>query len=456
MHLKIRKIAPIIFIIALAILAFWYFYIGRNQPGFLNTASTNNSATLTASGTIEATQVTVASEVSGRVIEVAVDEGDEIQQGQVIVRLDDTLLQAQISQAEAQLDQANANFALVAAGTPEEQKQSALKVAQLEKLSARQTLDDLHEKADLVAAGISQQIAELEKALDQAVKRVDSLNTASDQADIDAAQAQMILAKDMLDKANEDYTPYENKPEDNLVRASLLARLAEVQKRYDQTVQKFNNLSGKASEIDLSLAEANKALVEAQLADARQQEEETQGGPDPDAVALAEARLAAAESRIAAAQADPTSEQLALAQAQVDVARALLELLKVQSTKYLLNAPINGKVLIRSVQPGEVILPAAPLLTLANLDELTITIYLPEDRYGKVQLGDQAYVTIDSFPGERFTARVIQIADRAEFTPRNVQTAEGRTTTVFAVKLSVDPAEGKLKPGMPADVRFDG
>jgi HlyD family secretion protein len=80
---------------------------------------------------------------------------------------------------------------------------------------------------------------------------------------------------------------------------------------------------------------------------------------------------------------------------------------------------------------------------------------VPEDRYGEIQLGQQARVTVDSFPDENFEALVTHIADQAEYTPRNVQTAEGRRTTVFAVKLAVDNSAGKLKPGMPADVVFD-
>jgi HlyD family secretion protein len=442
-----RKIAPLILIGVLVALAIWYFN---------DTRAAEIISPLTASGTIEATQVTVSAELSGRVKEVLVAEGDQVQAGQVLLQLDEELLQAQITQAETQLALAKANYALIAAGTPVEQKEIAIKAAELEQLAAQQALDDLDKTAPLVEANLAQQIAELEKALDQATKRVDSLNTASAQADIDAARAQMILAKDQLDKANEAYSPYEKKPENNLVRASLLARLAEAQKRYDQTVQKFNNLSGHASDLDLSLAEANKTLVKAQLRDVERRHELAADGPDADAVALAEARLAAANASITAAKANPTSEQLAVAQAHIDAAEAALNLLKVQAVKYRLLAPIDGKVLSRSVQPGEVIVPAAPLLTLANLDELTITIFLPENRYGEVKIGDQAVVTIDSFPGEKFKARVVQIADQAEFTPRNVQTAEGRTTTVYAVKLVVDPAGGKLKPGMPADIRFDG
>jgi HlyD family secretion protein len=91
---------------------------------------------------------------------------------------------------------------------------------------------------------------------------------------------------------------------------------------------------------------------------------------------------------------------------------------------------------------------------MANLNELTITVYVPEDRYGEIHLGQTVDVTVDSFPGETFTAAVSSIADQAEFTPRNVQTVSGRSATVYAVKLKVNDPTGKLKIGMPADVVF--
>ena len=94
------------------------------------------------------------------------------------------------------------------------------------------------------------------------------------------------------------------------------------------------------------------------------------------------------------------------------------------------------------------------MLTLGRLDELTITVYVPEDRVGEVAIGQVAQVTVDSYPGITFNATVTFIADQAEFTPRNVQTVEGRKNTVFAVKLKLDNASGQLKPGMPADVVF--
>jgi HlyD family secretion protein len=115
---------------------------------------------------------------------------------------------------------------------------------------------------------------------------------------------------------------------------------------------------------------------------------------------------------------------------------------------------MDGVILTRNAEPGEFVQPGAVAFALADLTDITITVYVPEDRYGQISLGQQAQVTVDSYPGEAFTAEVIHIADQAEFTPRNVQTVEGRSSTVYAIKLSVDNSGGKLKIGMPADVTF--
>jgi HlyD family secretion protein len=110
--------------------------------------------------------------------------------------------------------------------------------------------------------------------------------------------------------------------------------------------------------------------------------------------------------------------------------------------------------LTRNIEPGEFVQPGSVAFSMADLDDITITVYVPEDRYGQISLGQQAHVTVDSFPGETFAAEVIHIADQAEFTPRNVQTVEGRSSTVYAIKLKVMNSNGKLKIGMPADVLF--
>jgi multidrug resistance efflux pump len=97
----------------------------------------------------------------------------------------------------------------------------------------------------------------------------------------------------------------------------------------------------------------------------------------------------------------------------------------------------------------------ASVMTIGLLDNLNITVYLPEDRYGAIKLGQKANVTVDSFPGRVFTATIINISDKAEYTPRNVQTVEGRKSTVYAVKLSIANQDLALKIGMPADVSFE-
>jgi len=142
------------------------------------------------------------------------------------------------------------------------------------------------------------------------------------------------------------------------------------------------------------------------------------------------------------------------AAAQITFAQANLKMLQMQRNKLTLTAPANGAILVRTIQSGEVALPGAALLTIGQIDSLSIVVYVPEDQYGHLQLGQTAQVKVDSFPGETFTATVSQIADQAEFTPRTVQTSEECATTAYGVKLSIDNADGKLKPGMPADVTW--
>ena len=126
----------------------------------------------------------------------------------------------------------------------------------------------------------------------------------------------------------------------------------------------------------------------------------------------------------------------------------------VQSERLEVKAAVDGSLLVRNIQPGEVIQTGTAAMTIGELENLTVTVYIPQERYGQINLGDLAKLTADSFPDQTFDAVVVRIADRAEFTPRNVQTQEDRRTIVFAVELAVNDQSGKLKPGMPADVEF--
>ena len=495
MHKNRRQFIPIVVILAMVGAAVYYYF---------NYVVDEEEAVLNASGTVEAVEVVVAIEVGGQIAEVMIEEGDPVQVGDVLVKFEDEMLQAQYEQAEAALSQAQVNYELIAAQPLHEQRQVAISNAQLEYISAKQALNDLVDNADLTRAQAQQALEDAEQALedlinpelqqamaleaiavaekliDQAEKRARNLKSSADQADIDAAEADLVLARDALDKAQDDFDPYAGKPEDNLTRAHYQARLAAAQQVYDAAVRRLNALAGIGAVVDIAVADADLATARAQLADAhreyerikdgpseadiavlearidfaRREYEALENGPDPDDLALAEARVQRAEANLALAQANTIQEQLDVAQAQVDAAEAALSVIQTQLDKQVLTAPVDGIVLYRSVEAGEVVMPGRAAVTIGNLDDLTITVYVPEDRYGQINLGDQAMVNVDSFPGEAFTGTVIRIADRAEYTPRNVQTAEGRRTTVFAVELTVEDLDGKLKPGMPADVTF--
>jgi HlyD family secretion protein len=450
MHPNPRRVLPfVIVLVVLAAAGYWYFELRPNQQ---------SNGDLTASGTIEAAQVQISPEASGKIAEVLVSEGDRVQAGQELLRLDQKLLLAQLEQANAALAQAQANYDLVAAGTPAEQRQAAIAAAELELTSAQQALQTLYDTADLARAEAEQQVAAAAKVLDKAKDRVASIKGESDPEDIERAQANVVITKDALKKAKEDYYRvvkyYKLTNNKNVGRAYLQIKLSNAQDAYDHAVTVLTNLQGHANELDLAVAEADAKVAEEQLVDAQHELEKVKDGPDPDALALAQMRLGTAESRVASAKAGPSAEQLALAQAQVDSARRAVETLEIQIKKLLILSPTNGVVLSSSAEPGEFATPGATLLVVGREDDKTITVYIPEDRYGLLSIGQQAEVSVDSFPGARFDATVVNIADEAEFTPRNVQTAEGRKNTVFAIKLKVDDPDNKLKAGMPADVTF--
>jgi HlyD family secretion protein len=227
--------------------------------------------------------------------------------------------------------------------------------------------------------------------------------------------------------------------EDNLLNAKAELENAKIQ---------YVSLGDAPSESDIALLESN-------LDAAKREFEAHKNGPDPDDISIAEARVQNAEANLALALVNTREEQLDAAVAQVDAAQIALNIIQTQIDMLVLKAPVSGIVLNRTVEMGEVVQPGSFLITIGDLDNLTMTVYLPEDRYGRVKLGAEANVSVDSFPGQIYRAKVTRIADRAEFTPRNVQTEEGRRSTVFAVELSVFDPTGDLKPGMPADVLFE-
>lgn len=366
MHPNPRKIAPLIVVLVLAAAVLWY--LGGERAAA-------DSGTLTASGTIEAVEITISSEFGGRVLAVNFAEGDAVNAGDVLLAFDTSLLEAQQNQAQAALAVARGGEAAARASLTAAQANAAAMEANLKAMEAGPTPEEL-------AVGQTQ----VEKA----------------QIAVDAAQE-----------------TYEDLPDSGR-----------------ETSQ------GKNLKQQLDMARANLATAQAQF-------DVLKVGARNEQIEAVRAQASGAQAQVQAAQA-----QVDIAVAQVEAAEAAISVLDIQIGKLTMTAPVGGVVLAGGVHPGEFALPGAPLMFIGKLDQLTMTVYVPEDRYGMINLGQAAHVTVDSFPGEEFPATVIHIAGRAEFTPRNVQTAEGRRTTVFAVKLAVASAAGKLKPGMPADARF--
>ncbi len=145
-------------------------------------------------------------------------------------------------------------------------------------------------------------------------------------------------------------------------------------------------------------------------------------------------------------------EQLNLVTHQIEQNKATIDLVKTQMENSIIKSPINGLVLSKNTEMGEVVLPGNSLLTLGDLSKPWVKIYIKETDLGKVKLGQKAEVRIDTYPDKVFEGKVTYISNQAEFTPKNIQTKEERVKLVFGIKVSLDNPLQILKPGMPADV----
>ena len=166
---------------------------------------------------------------------------------------------------------------------------------------------------------------------------------------------------------------------------------------------------------------------------------------------LAAAGVGVARTKLDELKAGPTAEEVAVAEAQVAQARAAGAALETQIAKMSVRTPVDGIVTSRSAHAGEAAIAGTTLMTIANLDEVKLTIYVPEDELNRVFLGQEVEVQVDSYPGRVFTGTVSYISQQAEFTPKNVQTEKERVNMVFAVRVRLANPEHLLKPGMPAD-----
>lgn len=171
------------------------------------------------------------------------------------------------------------------------------------------------------------------------------------------------------------------------------------------------------------------------------------------AVDVARSQREQAAQQLQLVKAGARAERVAAQRAVVAQAEAVTHQMTAQLANAVMIAPFDGVVTVRHREPGEIVAPGAPVLTIANMGDRWVRIYIAEDRLGAVRLGEPATITTDTYKDRRYTGQVSFIASAAEFTPRNVQTTEERVKLVYAVKVRIaSDSANVLKPGMPADV----
>lgn len=168
---------------------------------------------------------------------------------------------------------------------------------------------------------------------------------------------------------------------------------------------------------------------------------------------VAESQRNQARQQLQLMESGPRQERVRAQQAAVEQAEAVVRQADATLANTVLRAPFDALVTVRDREPGEVVGAGMPVVTVVNMQDRWVRIFIREDRVGAVHIGQTASVTADSYPGKRYTGQVAFIASEAEFTPRNVQTTEERVKLVYAVKVRITGDPGlELKPGMPADV----
>jgi multidrug efflux pump subunit AcrA (membrane-fusion protein) len=440
--------------------------------------------------------VTVASEFGGRIADVVVAEGQRVVEGQTVVSLDTAMLDAQIAVAEARVAVAEAGLAQARAGArPGERATARTLLAQAETgavaaqraVSDTQTLVDSPQQLDLEIAVARAQLEAAKARELEAIAQKDAIEVAKGAFD-DAYAAfdgggryrfgvqggsVVDLALDVLPQDLADLLPQDfgqNLPDTG--QHVLTYRDYELHLdngHYDLYVWKDVAFPLSAyhltntwwqSWVGVNAAGAQVSAVEAQLGQLYQQRANPQSllASLDKAEALETqmgAQVALAGAQVQALEAGLPDAELEAIEARVGEARAALDALREQRQMYDLASPITGSVVDLVVRVGEVAAQGAPLLTIADLESLTLKVYVAEPALGLIQLGQNITATVDSFPNRVFGGTVSRISDEAEFTPRNVATKEERENLVFAVDIQLIDTSEALKPGMPADVTFE-
>jgi HlyD family secretion protein len=355
---------------------------------------------LTISGNIELTEVNIAFKTAGRLLERTVDEGDAVKKGQIIARLDRDQLVAQRDREAAGL--ASSDAQLVQART----------AVELARASLAADIETRH--ADL--SSMDARLAELK-------------NGSRPQEKLDAKAAVENAASE-VERSKKDWD-----------RAQTLHKNDDISTaQFDQ----YRNRYESAMAV-LKSAQEREALV---LAGPRIEQVNAQQGQ----VERARGALKTAEAN--AIDLKRREQEIPTRLAEIARSRASLALIDAQLADTIAASPVDGVVLVKSADVGEILAPGTTVVTVGDIDHPWVRGYIDETDLGKVKLGSKAKVTTDSYPGKTYHGTVTFIASEAEFTPKQIQTQQERVKLVYRIKIEVENPGRQLKSNMPVDAEI--
>lgn len=392
---KKRSPLPLIIISLLlttAGIAFWHLSI------------VNKPSPLRLSGRIEGYETDVGTKVAGRIVSVSVREGEEVTEGQPLVKLDDAETNAQLQGATARLN-----------------------ASQQMELQAQLQINLLENQIQEAELGAQQTEGDTAGRVFQAES-----NLASVEAQLIQSQAQQQQAASELNLAQK-----------NLDRsAQLLAQGVTTQQQYDQVQTSVETAQANLQSRQAAVASFQRLVnaSQGQLTQAKT----TELNPNIRNLQIQNLRTQLAQTRL----------KLAAANADVASARAAQEETKARVANQTIFSPIKGVVMTRNVEPGTVVISGKTLLTIINPQQLYLRGYVPEGEIVRVRLGQDVRIFLDSRPNQPLLGKVTAIDPQASFTPENIYFKEDRVRQVFGLRVSLDNSEGYAKPGMPADAEI--
>jgi HlyD family secretion protein len=388
------------------------------------------TATIGATGIVRSRQSAVLVwQTSGSVDQVLVQVGEEVEAGQVLAEIEQTSLPQPVILAQADLVAAQRELDNLL--NSQLQTAQALKAVE----DAERALEDAQDP-ELTTAQALKAVTDAQRLVDNAERNLLWSQTPANQSLVDQAEAEVVLARDLLDKAQDRFRPYENKPDDNVTRARLQTELSAAQQRYDAAARKLNSLQGTASESDQAAREADLIAAQAQLAQAQQEYDRIKDGPNDAEIQLLQAQLEDARREYERVKEGASPEDIKAAEARVAAAQATLN-------QAQLSAPFGATVTSAMVSPGDQVTPGLAAFRLDDLSEMLVDVLVSEVDINNIHQGQEAILTFDAILGKEYHGQVEQV---------DLVGTSNQGVVDFTVTVKLTDGDARVRSGMTAAV----